>query len=289
MRLAASRCARISNVVERRRLEAKRQVRHRIRLCLRGETLADAGRRRRRSSPMRGRRPGGAAPSAASLMRRPIGSSPPKCIAANRWLTMAASCPAVPSTLVEQTPAHELRAEGLEVSRPDRDERHNRRLLAGRAPGVLRPAAAGSDRRRSACWSRPSRRLDTAEPGDALVEPVVERLSKLRRRILLVRQREAHREEVRRLDPQIEPVERQEAAHHEAGPGEQHQRQRQLDDDERAGPASGAHAAAATAAAVLQAPRSDRSSRRAAPARARTRRRCRGRPRRRRRRRARPS
>ena len=50
--------------------------------------------------------------------------------------------------------------------------------------------------------------LDAAEPGEPLVEPVVERLAQLRRRILLVRQRQAHRREVRRLDAEIEPVER---------------------------------------------------------------------------------
>ena len=48
------------------------------------------------------------------------------------------------------------------------------------------------------------------------------------------------------------PVEVQEAAHHEAGACQQHERQRELPDDQGAGPAPRAHAAGTGPSALLQ-------------------------------------
>ena len=53
-------------------------------------------------------------------------------------------------------------------------------------------------------------------------------------RILPLRQLQCRREQIRRLDSKIEPVEREEVPHHEAGAGEQRNRERQFSNDERA-------------------------------------------------------
>jgi len=87
-------------------------------------------------------------------------------------------------------------------------------------------------------------------------QPFFERLQKgaphFRCRILSRRQVEAHRQQRSGVDAEIHRVEREEASHHQAGPGEQHQRQRQLDDDQCAGPAARPDAARIAAPTFFQ-------------------------------------
>ena len=52
--------------------------------------------------------------------------------------------------------------------------------------------------------------------------------------------------------PEIQAIQREEVAHHEARAGQQRERERELADDERAGPAADAHAGRPRAAAFLQ-------------------------------------
>src|SRR5262249_38328662 len=86
----------------------------------------------------------------------------------------------------------------------------------------------------------------------SILELLVEGKALFRRRVLAVRELETQEEQVRRLDAEVELVQRQEAADHEPGAGEERQCQRQLGDDERAGPAARADAAGTRATAFLE-------------------------------------
>ena len=115
-------------------------------------------------------------------------------------------------------------------------------------------SAAGL-RRTPACCSRRSAAAAGRDRVQPLLEPLEERQALLGLVILPVGQRQLHRQQLRRVDAEIEPLQRQEAAHHEAGAGEQHERQRELDDDQRAGPAARAHAAGAACGRLPSGPR----------------------------------
>ena len=71
-------------------------------------------------------------------------------------------------------------------------------------------------------------------------------------RVLPLGKRKPHRQQVRRVDAHIETIQIEEAAHHEARAGEQHERERNLGDDEHGRPALRAHAARSGSAAFLQ-------------------------------------
>ena len=100
--------------------------------------------------------------------------------------------------------------------------------------------------------ARDGDRLNLGVGAQPLFETLVEREPLLDRRILAIGQHQLHGEQMRGLDADVESIQREEAAHHEAGAGQQHERQRELPDDERAGPPSRSHARRARAAALFQ-------------------------------------
>ena len=93
--------------------------------------------------------PGTSAPSGVSLIRRPSGSSLPKCIVANRWLMIAVSWPVVPSSSSNPRPRTILQPERFEIPRTDHQLGDGRRLFARRERTALdrqKPAVAPAQR-----------------------------------------------------------------------------------------------------------------------------------------------
>ena len=94
--------------------------------------------------------------------------------------------------------------------------------------------------------------LDAGDAGEPLVETFVKNPAMLGRRVFPVGQRQPHRQQMRRVDADVQLVQVEEAPHHQPGAGQQDECRRELDDDQRARPAARAHAAAAGPPALLQ-------------------------------------
>ena len=153
--------------------------------------------------------------------------------------------------IVERPAAKNLHPERFEVARANRDLRDGGRLFARRRL----PAVHGQQPREAAAErhvGRDGRRLNASNTREALVEALEERAALLPRRVLLVRQREAHGEQVPGLHAHVHAIHVHEAPHHEACAGEQDERERELRHDEHACPASCAHPTASRPAAFLQ-------------------------------------
>ena len=77
--------------------------------------------------------------------------------------------------------------------------------------------------------------LHTGERAESSEDGIGEDAALLEARVALLRQLCSHGQQVARLDPDVERVQLQEAAHHQPGAGEQHERQRQLGDHHHRG------------------------------------------------------
>ena len=150
----------------------------------------------------------------------------------------------------ERPSALQFHAERIEVTRADAHHRDVRQFLAS----LHRPAVDGhlplqaAERRHV---GGDGAALNRGHRAQTLFHVLVQRADRLRPRILRQRQPQLHRQQMSCLDAEIGRIQRKEAAHHETGTRQQHDRQHDFDDDQRAGPAAGAHAAGAAASAAL--------------------------------------
>ena len=107
----------------------------------------------------------------------------------------------------------------------------------------------------SAVW-RQRRGFGRHDHAGQRVEPIEERPEETlllgRGRVLAPRQRQARHQDVRGVQPEIDRLQRDEAAHEQPRADQQHQRQRDFDDDEHAAEPAAAEAAADAFAGVLE-------------------------------------
>ena len=143
------------------------------------------------------------------------------------------SDPAAPSASVNARPRAKVNAQRFEVARPRIDDsdpsRHGVRI--DRRAFDLELVVAG--RRTSGNDEASAALVTPGKRAHARLQGVEEELPLLRLRILALDELRPQRQQMARLEAEIERVELEEAARHQPGAGEQRQRQRQLDDDER--------------------------------------------------------
>jgi hypothetical protein len=95
-------------------------------------------------------------------------------------------------------------------------------------------------------------RLDRGDCAERILDPLQARRARLDGGIAPRRQQHRRGHEPGRVDANVDAVDGQEAAHHERGAREQHERQRKLGDDQARRPAAGTHTGGAAAAAFLE-------------------------------------
>ena len=141
---------------------------------------------------------------------------------------------------VERTAADETDADRVEIGGADAQHRDRLRFVSRRCLAVnLKLQESAAAKRLIAGGARP-------DDGAVGVQPLFHAPHEVEASGAIVfarRQNEGHRQQARRFDADVHPVHVDEAAHHEPGAGEQHQRERQLRHNQRRRPAPSTYAA----------------------------------------------